>query len=180
MTQRPDVARGREIIARWCSLAERRLEYLTKLYETGRWRRYHSERAFLENIQEAKAAVQTWRDLLNREASRDNMKIDVSWLGRKALGTASVLPEAALVSPEISRSVFAAMSQAIDPSPRQRPPEPVIEARPAEIQARRAEIEVRPTEPELPPSVEPERDPINLALNVLGIHNRYPSLRNVM
>jgi uncharacterized repeat protein (TIGR03809 family) len=179
MTQRPDVARGREIIARWCTLAERRLEYLTQLYETGRWRRYHSERAFLENIQEAKAAVKTWQDLLTREASRDNMKVDVSWLGRKALGTASVLPEAALVSPEISRSVYAAISQAIDPSPREKlsprekPPEPLIEVRPAEV-------ELRPTEPELPPSVEPERDPINLALNVLGIHNRYPSLRNVM
>jgi len=172
MTQRPDVARGREIIARWCSLAERRLDYLTKLYETGRWRRYHSERAFLENIQEAKAAVQTWRDLLTREASRDNVKIDVSWLGRKALGTASVLPEAALVSPEISRSVFAAISQAIDVpsrddvSSRDKPSEPVIE--------------VRPVEPELTPPVAPERDPIDLALNVLGVHNRYPSLRNVM
>ena len=179
MTQRPDVARGREIIARWCRLAEQRLEYLTKLYETGRWRRYHSERAFLENIQEAKAAVQTWRDLLTREASRDNMKIDVSWLGRKALGTAAVLPEAALVSPEISRSVFAAISQAIDVSSREnvssrgKLSEPVIEVRPAEI-------EVRPVEPELPPPVEPERDPINLALNVIGVHNRYPSLRNVM
>lgn len=31
------------------------------MFETGRWRRYHSEIAFLENIQEAKRAVQTWR-----------------------------------------------------------------------------------------------------------------------
>jgi uncharacterized repeat protein (TIGR03809 family) len=175
MTQRPDVARGREIIARWCSLAERRLEYLTNLYETGRWRRYHSERAFLENIQEAKAAVQSWRNLLTSEATRDNLKIDVSWLGR---GRAvlehyapprrvdPVLSEAAPVSPEISRSVFVAVSQAIDMSAHETPPEPVID--------------IRPVEPELPPAAEPERDPVNLALNVLGIHNRYPSLRNVM
>lgn len=33
------------------------------MFETGRWRRYHSEIAFLENIQEAKRAVQTWRAL---------------------------------------------------------------------------------------------------------------------
>lgn len=33
------------------------------MFETGRWRRYHSEIAFLENIQEAKLAVQTWRAL---------------------------------------------------------------------------------------------------------------------
>ena len=55
MTHRHDVARGRDIVARWVILAEQRLEYLTELFETGRWRRYHGERAFLENIQEAKA-----------------------------------------------------------------------------------------------------------------------------
>ena len=64
MTHQLDVAVGRDIVARWCALAERRLEYLTELFETGRWRRFHSEVAFLENIQEAKAAVETWRDLL--------------------------------------------------------------------------------------------------------------------
>ncbi len=35
------------------------------MFETGRWRRYHSELAFLENIQEAKRAVQIWRALAN-------------------------------------------------------------------------------------------------------------------
>jgi uncharacterized repeat protein (TIGR03809 family) len=81
MTQQLDVAGGRDIVARWCALAEQRLEYLTELFETGRWRRFHSERAFLENIQEAKAAVETWRDLSSREASRNNRAIDMSWLG---------------------------------------------------------------------------------------------------
>ena len=82
MTHRADVAHGRDIVARWCVLAEQRLEYLTELFETGRWRRFHSERAFLENIQEAKAAVETWRGLLMCEASRDNSAVDISWLGR--------------------------------------------------------------------------------------------------
>jgi uncharacterized repeat protein (TIGR03809 family) len=82
MTHQIGVARGRDIVARWCTLAERRLEYLTELFETGRWRRFHSESDFLENLQEAKAAVQAWRDLLSREASRNNTVIDVSWLGR--------------------------------------------------------------------------------------------------
>ena len=81
MTHRTDVARGRDAVARWCDLAERRLEYLTELFETGRWRRYFSERAFLENIQEAKTAVEIWRELSTREASRDNSAIDMSWLG---------------------------------------------------------------------------------------------------
>src|SRR4030088_3727384 len=82
MTHRVDVVRGRDIVARWCALAEQRLEHLTELFESGRWRRYHSERAFLENIQEAKTAVEVWRDLSMREASRDNSAVDMSWLGR--------------------------------------------------------------------------------------------------
>ena len=83
MAHPADVARGRNIVARWCNLAEQRLEYLTELFETGRWRRYHTELEFLENIQEAKAAVETWRDLLSREASLDNTAIDMAWLGRR-------------------------------------------------------------------------------------------------
>jgi uncharacterized repeat protein (TIGR03809 family) len=83
MTHRVDVALGRDIIARWCNLAEQRLEHLTELFETGRWRRFHSEAVFLENIREAKAAVETWRDLLNREASLDNSATDLTWLGRQ-------------------------------------------------------------------------------------------------
>jgi len=82
MTHRFGVARGRGIVARWCALAEQRLEYLTELFETGRWRRFHTERAFLENIQEAKTAVEVWRGLATREASRNNAAVDLSWLGR--------------------------------------------------------------------------------------------------
>jgi uncharacterized repeat protein (TIGR03809 family) len=82
MTHQLDVARGRDTVARWCALAEQRLEYLTELLETGRWRRFHSELAFLENIQEAKAAVGIWRDLSQREALRANSAVDIAWLGR--------------------------------------------------------------------------------------------------
>ena len=82
MASQLEVTIGREIVARWCNLAEQRLEYLTELFDTGRWRRFYSEQAFLENIREAKAVVETWRDLLSREASRDNRAIDLSWLGR--------------------------------------------------------------------------------------------------
>ena len=66
MTHRQEVVRdavSRDIAARWCALAEQRLQHLSEMFETGRWRRYHSEMAFLENIQEAKRAVQTWRAL---------------------------------------------------------------------------------------------------------------------
>ncbi|MEA2940067.1 MAG: hypothetical protein QOD09_596 [Bradyrhizobium sp.] len=80
MAQRADAARGQEILDRWCALAEQRLDHLTELFETGRWRRYHSELSFLENIQEAKSAVETWRRLATREASPDNSAVDISWL----------------------------------------------------------------------------------------------------
>src|ERR1700687_4807436 len=82
MTHQLDAARGRDVVARWCTLAEQRLEYLTELFETGRWRRFHRELAFLEKIQKAKTAVETWRELSMRESSRDNSAVDISWLGR--------------------------------------------------------------------------------------------------
>lgn len=63
MTHRQDVAGGHDVAARWCLLAEQRLKYLTELFENGRWRRYYSELAFLENIEEAKNAVEIWRGL---------------------------------------------------------------------------------------------------------------------
>src|SRR5260370_10211567 len=99
MSHRTDVARGRDVVARWCALAEQRLESLAELFETGRWRRFHSEPAFLENIQEAKTAVETWRDLSMREALRDNSAIDMSWLGR----TPATLPPSARSRDQIKR-----------------------------------------------------------------------------
>src|SRR5216683_2091974 len=115
MTHRTDVARGRDVVARWCDLAERRLEYLTELFETGRWRRYYSERAFLDNIQEAKTAVEIWRELSTREASSDNFAVDISWLGRTR-ATRAMLP-----SGETSREWV----HRFQPQPPQIPAEPV-------------------------------------------------------
>ena len=126
MTHRLDVARGRDIVGRWCTLAEQRLDHLTELFETGRWRRYHSELAFLENIQEAKAAVETWRDLLTREASRDNTAIDMSWLShtRTQLPRGERLrdhihrPQPAAISAKPPRSIISIVPEA-DPAPSQ-------------------------------------------------------------
>ena len=78
MTHLADASRGSDVVARWCSLAEQRLEHLTELFETGRWRRYHNEVAFLENIQEAKAAVETWRGLMTGKAVPDKSATDVA------------------------------------------------------------------------------------------------------
>ena len=85
MTQRTDIDRGRDIIERWCVLAEQRLSYLMDLLESGRWRRFHTESDLVENIEEARTAVETWRVLASREATPDNRAIDLSWLGRAAI-----------------------------------------------------------------------------------------------
>jgi uncharacterized repeat protein (TIGR03809 family) len=77
MTQILDGAVRRDLVARWCTLAEQRLQHLTDLFESGRWRRYYGERAFLENVKEAKKAVETWRALASGQpvARTDDARI---------------------------------------------------------------------------------------------------------
>ena len=135
MTHRLDVARGRDIVGRWCALAERRLDHLTELFETGRWRRYHSELAFLENIQEAKAAVELWRDLLTRETSRDHSAVDISWLGR---------PRAALPRGDIRDHVYR-----FQPQPAPIPAEPPPSVVSISLETLHVSSEEAPSVPEL-------------------------------
>lgn len=131
MTGRTDVARGRDIVARWSALAEQRLDYLTELYETGRWRRYYSEPDFLENIREAKGAVETWHGLLNGEATPDNRPIDFSWIGRSS---ANLLPKVNVPAEPVSSIVPQLAELPVAPSvsvvPAIAEPEPQIEPEP--------------------------------------------------
>ena len=53
MSPHPNSVTGRQLVERWAALAETRLDYLTELFESGRWRRFHTEADFLDNIQEA-------------------------------------------------------------------------------------------------------------------------------
>jgi uncharacterized repeat protein (TIGR03809 family) len=78
MTLRKDVARRRDLLGCWRELAEKRLEHLTEMFESGRWRRYYSEFVFLENVREAKRAVETWRVLSEADPTR-NCIFDISW-----------------------------------------------------------------------------------------------------
>jgi uncharacterized repeat protein (TIGR03809 family) len=120
MTLRTDVAHGRDLLARWCTLAETRLEYLTEMFESGRWRRFYSEVAFLENIREAKVAVETWRGLSTPGAAAAMMgpsPIEISWSGQaRAARMRKLEPYAAAVASEpqpqvgfVSRDKAAAM-----------------------------------------------------------------------
>jgi len=160
MTHRLDVARGGDVLARWCALAEARLEYLTELFETGRWRRYHSELAFLENIQEAKSAVEIWRDLSSREASRDNSAIDISWPGQ---GTTAALPREGLRD-QVHRPQPRPMEIASQP-----PPSDFLTA----AEAEHAFSDDAPSASAL--------DTSRLTLDIAAaIAERYPLLRNAM
>jgi uncharacterized repeat protein (TIGR03809 family) len=160
MTHRLDVARGRDIVARWSVLAEQRLEHLTELFESGRWRRYHSELAFLENIQEAKTAVEIWRDLSRREASRDNSAVDMSWLGR---------PRATLPRGEGSRDQVHRLQPQQAEIPAE-PPPPAVSIVP---EADRVCSEEAPSAPAM-------ENVSELTPDVTAIGERYPLLRNAL
>src|SRR5262245_953016 len=75
MTHRKDAARDADVLGRWRTLAEQRLEYLTQLFESGRWRRFYGEVAFLEYIREAKVAVETWRGLSSGRAAEPLIRV---------------------------------------------------------------------------------------------------------
>lgn len=71
MANSSDAERGRNVVARWRMLAERRLNYLIELYETGRWKVYYKEPEFLKVIQEARAALRTWEQLAPPDPVQD-------------------------------------------------------------------------------------------------------------
>jgi uncharacterized repeat protein (TIGR03809 family) len=161
-----DLARGRDIVSRWCNLAERRLEYLTELFETGRWRRFHTERAFLENIQEAKAAVELWRSLELREASLDNTAVDLSWLGRRQ-STQKISERLCERDPPPPRPV----PVAAEPPPRDIPGDVLIALE--SVLAASAEA---PSVPDAPALDDPDLSSLDLDV----MQKRYPLLRNAL
>lgn len=187
MAHSADVARGRNIVARWCNLAERRLEHLTELFESGRWRRYHTEREFLENIQEAKVAVETWRDLLSREAALDNTAIDLTWLGRRRTTPLPLTPlprDQGLRPPIVTRQPKPVQHQ---PKPVQPKPIPVVVAAPPPPRDVPPDVLVA-LESQLAAAAEARSAPDVLgledmqfpALDLDAMKERYPLLRNAL
>ncbi|MGQ0685962.1 TIGR03809 family protein [Bradyrhizobium sp.] len=162
MTDRTDVARGRDIVARWSALAEQRLEYLTELFETGRWRRYHGERDFLENIREAKAAVETWRGLLNSEAASDNRPVDLSWIGRRSSVSPAKREAPAQPIPSIAPQLAELpVAPPVSVVPAMAEPEPVLVLDPVAT-AEQSDLDKT----------------LALTLDIVAMAERYPLLRN--
>ncbi|WP_028348946.1 TIGR03809 family protein [Bradyrhizobium murdochi] len=181
MAHPADVARGRNIVARWCSLAEQRLEYLTELFETGRWRRFHTEREFLENIQEAKAAVATWRDLLSREASLDNTQIDMAWLGRRRTTPLLLTP---LPRDEGYRPPVVQLQPQLQSPPIVAAPPPIAATPPRDVPADvlvalESQLVVADEAPSVPDVLALDEMPFP-AIDLDAMKERYPALRNAL
>jgi uncharacterized repeat protein (TIGR03809 family) len=67
MTASFDAERYQRALERWRVLAEQRLEHMTVLYESGRWRRYFSEEQFIAVIRETRTAVEAWRRIVPQQ-----------------------------------------------------------------------------------------------------------------
>jgi uncharacterized repeat protein (TIGR03809 family) len=160
MTYRVDVARSRDIVARWCAFAEQRLEYLTELFETGRWRRFYSERSFLENIQEAKTAVEIWRGLATCKTSPDNSAVVVCW--RDRIGAA--LPPRDTLRGQVHR---------LSPQPAELP----VYSPPSDVSIAPETDRVCADEA---PSAPAPNDTSEWTPNLDAIEQRYPLLRNAL
>jgi uncharacterized repeat protein (TIGR03809 family) len=178
MTHRTDDAPRREVIARWCALAEQRLNYLTEMFESGRWRRFYTEVAFLENIKEAKFAVETWRSLSMPHLAR----------GAAAVEPARVTPElaqgVAAVELALSESAVPVSARAAEPDPVSIAPEPFELAAEDEMAAEKAEhasVEVAPSEPVIDMlALEQALDIPDAVFDITAIEARYPLLRNAL
>jgi uncharacterized repeat protein (TIGR03809 family) len=173
MTHRTDEAPRREVIARWCALAEQRLNYLTEMFESGRWRRYYTEAAFLENIKEAKFAVETWRGLSVPHLAQSAIAIE---------STPELAQGVAAVELALSESAVPVSSQAAGTDPVSIAPEPYeLEDEHAVEEAELAPAGETASEPVIDMlALEQALDMPDAAFDITAIERRYPLLRNAL
>ncbi len=62
---------GRSLIVRWRILAQKRLDHLVELYESGRWKLYYDEPEFLTLVQETRSALKVWQELAPLDSQFD-------------------------------------------------------------------------------------------------------------
>jgi uncharacterized repeat protein (TIGR03809 family) len=148
------------------------------MFETGRWRRFHSEIAFLENIQEAKRAVQVWRLLA---AGEDVSTLASAWSARgwspatlsrsrpreHVPAAQTVQPKAVHIEPE-----------KVVPVELNTPPVVLAEVKAAPIAPLAA---ILPTFSQAAVATEPPAAPervVEFTFSLDGIEAKYPLLRN--
>lgn len=59
----PSGPRFNEIAQKWHDLAQRRLDYYTELYRSGRWKHYYTQERFAVRMLDVIGAAKKWRDL---------------------------------------------------------------------------------------------------------------------
>ena len=173
----PHAGIGRPLAQRWCALAESRLDYLTELFESGRWRRFHSEAEFLDNIQEAKDAVERWRLMVEGETAAVRRVLSSEGVIYRAPRAAEPRP-ATVAAPAVTLPAIAAPAIAARAvAPLQPDMEPVVEAAapvliPIETLLRQA--------PPRQATVTPADLDWQKALDPLVMSARYPMLRTAL
>jgi uncharacterized repeat protein (TIGR03809 family) len=61
-----------EVSLRWRSLAQRRRSHFVELYNSGRWKQYYTEDAFLAQMREVVRGAEEWDKLVGANAARAN------------------------------------------------------------------------------------------------------------
>jgi uncharacterized repeat protein (TIGR03809 family) len=59
----PSRPRLEQIALKWHDLAQRRLDYYTELYRSGRWRHYYTQERFAVRMLDVINAAKKWREL---------------------------------------------------------------------------------------------------------------------
>ena len=59
----PSRPRLDEIALKWHDLAQRRLDYYTELYRSGRWRHYYTQERFAVRMLDVINSARKWREL---------------------------------------------------------------------------------------------------------------------
>ena len=94
---KPGSAAGRGVVARWRILAQQRLDHLSELYESGRWKLYHTESDFLAMVYEARTVLKVWQNLAPPDPALDK-QIEVAIAQSEAeSGTPASLPKPGLL-----------------------------------------------------------------------------------
>jgi len=172
MTHRTDEAPRREVIARWCTLAEQRLNHLTEMFESGRWRRFYTEVAFLENIKEAKSAVETWRSLSTPDLARSRPPVEwaVPALARGAAAAQLALSKSAVPAQVAEPDLVPIAPEAFE-----------LEDQHAVERAELAPVDAASSEPVIDMlALEQALDIPDASFDITPIERRYPLLRNAL
>lgn len=163
-----DISRGRQILRRFLALAEERLAYLTELYETGRWERYFTQAELLDNVRDAKKAVDAWTLLVSTEALPNNRPVDLSWLdsSRPLPPRRPVMLDVEMPGLPLQFAEPTAVAEAISSNIFPPTPEPI-----------QIEVPMAISPVPSPLAVRPEMPPWQNALDYALMAQRYPLLR---